>query len=74
MPDDGHALSELAEFTHHTVGWKSQPSGGRVPIREALPEPYWRYYCACGTVGGRRASEKAAFEAFLAHKSQRADS
>ena len=64
-----HSLADIAKFTRRRSGWKSMPEGGQTPIYEDLPQPYHRYYCTCGSVGGRSVSETAAFVAFLAHQS-----
>lgn len=54
-----HVLSYVKKFTQRRTGWRALPSGGSVPIYEQVT-PYWRWYCSCGTVGGRAASEDLA--------------
>lgn len=58
-----HQLVEVAEFKSRTSHFENN-----LPVRVPIDPPYWRYYCACGTIGGRASSEKAAFEAFVAHR------
>lgn len=60
-----HQLWQIAHFTQRTSHFENG-----LPVRVPLDPPYYRYYCTCGTVGGRSSSEKAALEAFLAHQSK----
>lgn len=57
-----HELSSVAHFTQEAVG----VSFG-IPVLEPLEQPFFRYYCTCGTVGGRRPTHEAAVTAFHTH-------
>lgn len=57
-----HELSSVAHFTQETVG----VSFG-IPVLRPLEQPYFRYYCTCGTVGGKRSTHEAAVAAFNNH-------
>lgn len=60
-------LREIAKFTHRRIGWRDTPGGGAVSITAPLDKPYWRYYCACGSVGGKAATAQAARSQFNNH-------
>ncbi|HWI68162.1 MAG TPA: hypothetical protein VNS88_07255 [Nitrospiraceae bacterium] len=63
MTQTEHKLWDMAHFKMRTSHFVNG-----LPVRVPIDPPYWRYYCTCGTVGGRASSEKAAFEAFIAHR------
>lgn len=60
---DQHILTEVVYFYEATVGYKDG-----LPIRKTLERPYFRFYCSCGTVGGKRDTQQQAESAFKAHK------
>lgn len=67
----GHDLIDVSYVTSRTVGWAD-----RMPVREPIADPHSRWYCACGTVGGKihGSTEKdAKSKAKLDHKRHVAD-
>lgn len=56
-----HSLVEIVEFDSKVVGYENG-----LPIREKV-EPYYRWYCRCGDVGGKARSEEAAQANFDRH-------
>jgi hypothetical protein len=58
---DGHELTDVVRFAARTSHFKDN-----LPVRVAV-DPYWRYYCTCGSVGGRRVTESAALLSFDTH-------
>jgi len=63
---DYHELSQIVEFTQKRVGWDLTPGGGRVPVYEKV-RSYFRWYCCCGSVGGKADDYEAAFNGHVNH-------
>jgi hypothetical protein len=62
-----HLLKDTVMFDEQRVGWHSTEHGGKTPIYEPVT-PYWLWYCYCGAIGGRRATQEAAVSAHETHK------
>lgn len=52
----------VSKFTTRDTG----KTDNGIPIREAV-EPYFRWYCACGSIGGRSKTAEAAATALVKH-------
>lgn len=62
-----HALRDVARFTKVHTGWKDWRGGGRVPVYEKTPV-YYRWYCECGSVGGRSSTKAKAVTDHVMHQ------
>jgi hypothetical protein len=71
--DSGHELRDIGKYTQRRARWEPSPGGGQVPVYEPLEEPYFLYYCECGTVGGRTSSETMARAAHQRHVGEMTD-
>ena len=60
MPE--HELWQIGYFTHRTSHFENG-----LPVRVPLDPPYYRYYCTCGSIGGKRSTNEAARLAFERH-------
>lgn len=56
-----HRLIEIIKFDSKVAGYKDG-----LPIRETI-EPWYRWYCTCGDIGGKARSEEAAQANFDRH-------
>jgi hypothetical protein len=59
-----HAIDEIARYDSRLDHFEDG-----FPFRKPCT-PYWRFYCRCGTVGGKRSSESAARAAHARHATE----
>lgn len=65
-----HALATVGTFTHHRTGWNQTEGGGQTPIYEPLDQPYHRWYCDCGVIGGKSKTEDGARASHARHREE----
>lgn len=65
MMDEEHVLWQVGAFTSRIVRFENG-----LPIREPV-EPYFRYYCTCGAVGGKTVTREQSLHKFNTHASSK---
>ena len=60
-----HNLVDVVEYKERTTHYEEG-----LPVREPINPPYWRWYCSCGVVGGKRISRNSAVRDHKRHVSE----